>query len=185
MKYCLAQFKKEIPNIEGVTQLPGGLSMYQIFQVEDSLWETSFPSEDIPYVELSELEATEACKFVGIIKTFRNAYSDDEGLDPDEDQLEKRKTRVYYTDEIFEATVSLMKKHCTRRIQDEFLTRDSNEGEQALLDQVEACTTVRELNQLREDLLGISMPKAQLQELGDWDDETNSRISQTDYNLGF
>lgn len=185
MKYCMAQFKKEIPSLEGVSMLPGSLSMYQFFEVQDSVWEDTFPPEGITYVELSELEATEAVKFVSIIKDFRNAYSDVEGLEPDEDQLEKRKTRVYYTDELFEATVSLMKKHTKRLIQDEFDTRESRDEEQALLDTIEECTTVRELNLKREELLGISMPKAQLQELGEWDDETNSRITPTDYNLGF
>lgn len=185
MKYCLAQFKKEIPSIEGVTMLPGGLSLYQVFQVEDSVWNVTFPPDNIPYEELTELEATEGTKFVSIIKDFRNAYSDCEGLEPDEDQLEKRKTRVFYTDELFEATLSLMKKHSIRRIKDEFDSRDSREGEEDLINSINSCSTIREVNLKREHLLGISMPKAQLLELGEWDEETNSRTTQTDYNLGF
>lgn len=191
MKYCIATFKKEIPNVTGVT-LRTSLAFYQVFQVEDSAWPAFPENYNVPWEEITELEATEAVKFYGEVRGYRSAYSDEEGLEPDADYLAKgqRKTRVYITDEIEAAVISLMRKVSKKVIVDEFDRRVAEEGsdrtgEDAALAQFDACTTIKELNQVREDLLGVQMPKAQLLELGLWDEESNTRIGQTDYSFGF
>ena len=185
MKFCIARFEREIPAIEGM-QLVVSLDHYSIFRMTDTAWEL-FLKDAVPYEEITELEATEAWKYYGDVRGYRSAYSDVEGLEPDPESLAKgkRKTKVYITPEIEAAVVLLMKRIFKKNIQDEFNIRESREGEETLLNMIDGLSTIRELNYKREELLGIEMPKAQLQELFIWDDETNSRIGRHQFTLGF
>ena len=70
-------------------------------------------------------------------------------------------------------------------IQDVYDTRDNRDGEDALLEEVDGLTNIRDINRKREEYLGIEMPRAQLRELGLWNEETGSRDGVCDYSLGF
>jgi len=181
MRYCIARFEREIPTVEGVTHI-ASLTTYQIYSVDEDSWD-DFTGRGQPWEEITELEATQGTKFYGEVREYRKAYSLDEGLEPDED--ENGKTKVYFTDEIHAATVSLMKKVFKKMIQDVYDTRDDRDGEDALLEEVDGLTNIRDINKKREEYLGIEMPRAQLRELGLWDEEAGSRDGVCDYSLGF
>lgn len=185
MKFCIARFEREIPTIDGM-QLVVSLDHYSIFRMTDAAWDL-FPKDSVPYEEITELEATEAWKYYGEVRGYRSAYSDVEGLEPDPESLAqgKRKTKIYITSEIEAAVVLLMKRIFKKNVQDEFNTRESREGEETLLNMIDGLSTIRELNYKREELLGVEMPKAQLQELFIWDNETNSRVGRHQFTLGF
>lgn len=178
MKYCIAKFEREIPVIEDM-QYVVSLDHYSIFKMTDSAWD-QFPKDSVSYEEIEELEAAEAWKYYGDIRGYRSAYSDVEGLEPDPESLAqgKRKTKVYITPEIEAAVITLMKRIFKKNVQEEFNTRESRDGEAAILNMIDGLTTIRELNYKREEILGIEMPKAQLQELFLWDNNTNSRIGR-------
>lgn len=185
MKHCIANFTKEIPTIVGM-QYVVSLDHYSIFTMTDEAWE-QFPKDSVSYEEIEELEATEAWRYYGDVRGYRSAYSDVEGLEPDADELAKgkRKTKIYITPEIEAAVITLMKRIFKKNVQDEFNTRESRDGEEAILNMIDGLSTIRELNYKREEVLGIEMPKAQLQELFLWDDDTNSRIGRHQFTPGF
>lgn len=185
MKYYIARFDKEIPSIASM-QILSSTDNYTVIKIQEEHID-NFPFDSVSWEEITEFEATIATKFYGETRPYRSAYSDVEGLEPDEDELAKgkRKTKVYFTWEIYNATVSLMKRILKKNIQDEFDKRNSREGEQQLLNIIDNLTTIREINYKREELLGIEMAKPQLKELFLWDDETNSRIGRHQFTLGF
>ncbi len=178
MKHCIANFKREIPSIDGM-QYVVSLDHYSIFSMTEAAWE-QFPKDQVSYEEITELEATEAWKYYGDIRGYRSAYSDVEGLEPDPESLAagKRKTKVYITPEIEAAVILLMKRIFKKNVQDEFDTRTSREGEEAILNTIDGLSTIRELNYKKEEYLGTEMPKAQLQELFLWDNDSDSRIGR-------
>ena len=167
MRYCIARFEREIPTVEGVTHI-ASLTTYQIYSVDEDSWD-DFTGRGQPWEEIAELEATEGIRFYGEVREYRKAYS----------------LEVYFTDEIHAATVSLMKKVFKKMIQDVYDTRDDRDGEAALLEEVDGLTNIRDINRKREEYLGIEMPRAQLRELGLWNEETGSRDGVCDYSLGF
>lgn len=184
MKYGIARFKRYIPQIDGMRVIVS-FDNYSVLEItEEAL--ANFPS-DIKFTEISQLAATEGWKFYGEVRGYRKAYSDVEGLEPDADELAKgnRKTKVYMTPEIEASVMDLMKKIMKANIQDIFDARETREGEQAILDEIDSYQTITDINYGREKYLGIEMTKTQLQELGLWDDETNSRTEKMHYILGF
>lgn len=181
--YIIARFRREIPNIEGMRMIVS-LDNYQVFEVTPEAL-AQFP-EGIYHEEITELEGTTAWKFYGEARTHRSAYSDIEGLVPDSTNSRGvNKTKVYFTEEIYAAVVSLMKRVFKRNIIDIFTERGTTEGMQEMLDMVDSLQTIKAINYKREELLGVEMPKQQLQELFIWDDETNRRIGRMEYSLGF
>jgi hypothetical protein len=185
MRYLIANFKKEIPAIPGMF-LISSVSHYQIYKLTEESWDT-FPFNDVDWEEITELEGVEAWKYYSEVRGYRSAYSDVEGLEPDPDELAKgkRKTKVYITPEIEKATITLMKRVFKRIVIEEFNNRESNQEQTEILSLIDSLETIKEINYHKERLLGIEMPKKQLQELMLWDDETNSRIGRMYYNLGF
>lgn len=184
MKYYIAHFKKEVPQIEGMIMIVS-YDMYSII----SLTEEALPffPKDVYLEEISELEGTEAWKFYGSARDYRKAYSDIEGLEPDEDELEKgsRRTKVYITPEINDATITLMKRIFKARIREEFNTRESREGEEEILSMIDSLSTIKDINIKREELLDIEMPRLQAIDMGLWDETTNRRKTPVNYNYGF
>ena len=77
-----------------------------------------------------------------------------------------------------------MKKITKRRIVDEFNRREDQTGKEDILASVDACTSIWDINILREDLLGVEMPLTQAQALG-LADENKIRTTPVDYNKGF
>lgn len=184
MRYAITDFRKEIPSIPGMKMMVS-LDGVQIMSFTDVAW-SAFP-EGIYREEIPELEGSEAWKFYSDVRGYRKAYSDVEGLIPDADELAKgsRKTKIYITDEINAATVSLMKKIMKYNIKKEFDKRGNRDYESEIMAHVDSLQTIRDINYEREKLLGTEMPKKQLQELFLWDDSTNSRKGQNQYTLGF
>jgi hypothetical protein len=185
MRYLIANFKKEIPVINGLSVVPS-LSHYQVYKLTEEAWDL-FPFDSVDWEEITELEGTQAVKYYGEVRGYRSAYSDVEGLTPDPDELAKgkRKTKVYITPEVEQATVTLMKRVFKKIVIDEFNNRESKQGQEEILAEIDDTSTIKEINYCRERLLGIEMPKSQLKELLLWDDNTNSRIGRMHFNLGF
>jgi len=185
MRYAIARFRREIPNIGGM-RLVASFDMYQIFEfATDEAWD-NFPS-NVPREEITEFQGTVSWRFYGEVRGYRSAYSDVEGLEPDPDELAKgkRKTKIYMTEEITNETISLMKKIFKRNIIDEFDTRSDRTGEQELLDFVDSLTTIKEISYHKERLFGTEMSKTQLRELYLWDDPRDSRKGRHHFLLGF
>jgi hypothetical protein len=184
MKYGIAKFKRYIPQIEGMRVIVS-FDNYSILEITNEAFE-NFPS-DIRFVEVSEFAATQCWKFYGEVRGYRSAYSDAEGLEPDPESLAKgkRKTKVYFTQEIYEGVKELMSTIMKANVADVFDARENRDGEQAILDDIDSYTTIRELCYGKEKYLGIEMSKTQLLELGLWDNEIDSRIGKMHYILGF
>lgn len=185
MKYFLAKFKKELPSGPGI-KLVASFTGYSLFEVTDEVFE-NFNFGDVRWEEVSEYEGVHAWKYYGEVRGYRSAYSDAEGLTPDPDELAKgkRKTKIYLTKQDLNETARLMKRVFKMSVQDEFDTRESRDGEAEILALIDSLTTIKEINYEKERLLGIEMPKHQLQEIGVWDDYWNSRKGKMHYNLGF
>lgn len=185
MKYYIVKFYKEIPAIPGMT-LGSSFDNYTIIKLTPEAVDV-FPFDSYPWEEITEIEATIACKFYGEARPYRSAYSDLEGLQPDPESLAKgkRKTKVYFDWDTWNATILLMKRIFKRNIIDEFNTRNSRDGEQEILNMIDSLETIKQINYKREELLGIEMTKHQLQELFLWDNETESRIGRHQFTLGF
>jgi hypothetical protein len=184
MKYGIARFKRYIPVIEGMKVIVS-FDNYSILEITEEAFE-NFPS-DIRFVEVSEYAATVSWKFYSEVRGYRSAYSDVEGLEPDAEALAdgKRKTKVYFTQEIYDGLKELLRTIMKANIADVFDARANRDGEQTIIDEIDSYTTVREFCYGREKYLGIEMSKTQLLELGLWDNETNSRIGRMHYILGF
>lgn len=173
MRYLIANFKKEIPTIEGMRRV-NAFMVYSLFELTDDAWD-QFPFDSVSWEEVTELEATEGWKYYSEIRGYRSVYPEVEGED---------KIKVEITPEIEASTVLLMKRVFKKMIQDEFDSRESREGEDALLSEIDALESIRELNVKREEYLGIQMPIPQAEEMGLLD-ENGLRNPPVDYGLGF
>lgn len=180
MKYFIIRFQREVPQIEGMTTL-SWLDSYGIFSVTEAA-EESVLSLDVSMEEISEDEALTGVKFYGVSRDYRSAYSEVEGLTPDEEG--GYKTKVYHTDETKAVTLSLMKKISKKRVIDEFNRREDQSGKEDVLASIDAASTIWDLNILREDLLGVEIPRYQAAEMG-LTDENGERSNPVDYNKGF
>jgi hypothetical protein len=180
MKYFIVRFYKEVPQITGMTSI-GWLDSYGIFSVTVEA-EAELLTLNLSMEELTEDEALIGAKFYSISREFRKAYSNVEGLEPDEEG--GNKTKVYHTDYTKAVTLSLMKKITKRRIVDEFNRRENQTGKESLLTSIDAASTIWDLNILREDLLGVEMPVYQAEEMGLLN-ENGTRIVPVDYSKGF
>jgi len=180
MKYFIVRFYKEIPQIEGMTSLTW-LDSYGIFSVTPEA-EVELLALNAPMEEISEDEVSIGSKFYGISRDYRKAYSQVEGLEPDEEG--GTKTKVYHTNHTREVTLSLMKRITKRRIIDEFNRREDQTNKDTVLASVDAAASIWDLNILREDLLGVEMPVYQAAEMGLLD-ENGLRIVPVDYSKGF
>lgn len=202
MRYYLAKFFRYIPQINGMKVLTG-VDNFSVISVDSqqALSELQAHPDNIPLVELTEEEATQASKFYGETRGYRKAYSDVEGLEPDPDELEagKRKTKVYLTPDLNKAVVSLMKKafkfHVDIEMEDrkagklDLEGRKRKEYDKNMHDELEKLTkrlnTIDEIVQAREEVLGIEMSKDLAKRLGHWDDEKNTRKSKVSFGLKF
>lgn len=180
MKYFIIRFYKEIPQIEGMTSLTW-FDSYGIFSVTPEA-EIQLLALNPPMEEITEDEVEIGSKFYGISRDFRKAYSQVEGLEPDEEG--GTKTKVYHTNHTREVTLSLMKRITKRRIIDEFNRREDQTNKDTVLASVDAAASIWDLNILREDLLGVEMPVYQAAEMGLLD-ENGLRIVPVDYSKGF
>lgn len=180
MKYFIVRFYKEIPQILGMTSLIW-LDSYGIFSVTPEA-ESELISLNVSMEEITEDEALIGSKFYGISRDYRKAYSQVEGLEPDEEG--GTKTKVYHTNHTREVTLSLMKKITKRRITDEFNRRENQTGKESVLASVDAAASIWDLNILREDLLGVEIPLYQAAEMGLLD-ENGIRTPPVDYSKGF
>ena len=147
MKYFIIRFSREVPQIEGMTLLTW-LDSYGIFSVTAEA-ETELLALEANMEEISEAEATTGVQFYAISRDYRKAYSAVEGLEPDEEGGSK--TTVYHTEATRAVTLSLMKKIAKRRIVDEFNRREDQTGKETVLASVDACTSIWDMNILRED----------------------------------
>jgi hypothetical protein len=180
MKYFIIRFSREVPQIEGMTLLTW-LDSYGVFSVTAQA-ETELLALNANMEEISEAEATTGVQFYAISRDYRKAYSAVEGLEPDEEGGSK--TTINHTDNTRAVTLSLMKKIAKRRIVDEFNRREDQTGKETVLASVDACTSIWDMNILREDLLGTQMPVYQAREMGLLD-EFDNRIIPIDYSKGF
>jgi hypothetical protein len=201
-KYFLAKFYRYIPTIEGMKVL-GGIDNFNTVEItsDSALAQLTAHPDEIPFIELTELEVFQGVKFYGETRGYRKAYSDVEGLEPDADELEKgsRKTKVYITPEIEAATISLMKKAFNFHIDDEMACRECNEldfegkqrpahSEQRHIELkaiVDGLTTIEDIVEKRETILGIEMCKDLAKKKGLWDEERNTRINKVIFGLQF
>lgn len=173
MRYLIANFKNEIPTIEGMRRV-NAFMVYSLFEMTEEAW-NEFPFESVSWEEVTELEATEGWKFYSEVRGYRSVYPDVEGGE---------KTRVEITPEIEESTIMLMKRVFKKMVQDEFDNRESREGEESILSEIEGLSSIAELNIKREEYLGIQMPVPQAKEMG-LIDENGLRNPPVDYGLGF
>ena len=180
MKYFIVRFYKEVPQIVGMTPLMW-LDSYGIFSVTTEA-EIELLALNVSMEEITGDEALIGSKFYGISREFRKAYSQVEGLEPDEEG--GTKTKVYHTNYTKEVTLSLMKKITKRRIVDEFNRREDQTGKDSILASVDAAASIWDLNILREDLLGVEIPVYQAAEMGLLN-ENGLRIVPVDYSKGF
>ena len=180
MKYFIIRFYREIPNIIGMTSLIF-LDSYGVFSVTQEA-ESELADLNLSMEEISEDEALIGIRFYAISRDYRKAYSASEGLEPDEEG--GTKTKVYHTDHTKEVTLSLMKKITKRRIVDEFNRREDQTNKDSVLASVDSCTSIWDINILKENLLGAEMPVYQAAEMGLLDG-TGRRIVPVDYNKGF
>lgn len=180
MKYFILRFYKEVPQIQGMTSI-GSLDSYSVFSVTTEA-EAEVLALDVSKEEITEEEATIGARFYAISRDYRSAYSNVEGLTPDEEG--GNKTKVYHTEETKAVTLSLMKKIAKRRIIDEYNRREDQTGKEDVLASIDNATTIWDLNILREDLLGAQMPVYQAREMGLLD-ELDNRIVPIDYSKGF
>ena len=180
MKYFIIRFYKEVPQITGMTSI-GWFDSYGIFSVTAAA-EADLLALNVSNEEITADEAIIGAKFYGISRDYRKAYSAVEGLAPDEEG--GTKTKVYHTDETRAVTLSLMKKITKLRIIDEFNRREDQTNKESVLASVDACTSIWDINILREDLLGVEMPLYQATQMG-LTDQTGNRINPVDYNKGF
>ena len=157
------------------------LDSYGIFSATTEA-EIELLALNVSMEEITENEALIGSKFYGISREFRKAYSQVEGLEPDEEG--GTKTKVYHTNNTKEVTLSLMKKITKRRIVDEFNRRENQTGKDAILASVDAAASIWDLNILREDLLGVEIPVYQASEMGLLN-ENGLRIVPVDYSKGF
>lgn len=201
-KYFLAKFYRYIPQIEGMKGITG-VDNFNIVKVstDAALAELTAHPDEIPFIELTELEATQGSKFYGETRGYRKAYSDVEGLEPDPESLAegKRKTKVYLTPELEAATISLMKKAFHFHIDDEMACREygepdldgnprpphSPERHTELKAFVDGLTTIDEIVEARETILGIEMCKDLAKRKGLWNDERNVRIDRVKFGVQF
>ena len=180
MKYFIVRFYKEVSQITGMTSI-GWLDSYGIFSATAEA-EAELLALDLSMEGITEDEALIGAKFYGISRESRKAYSNVEGLEPDEEG--GNKTKVYHTDDTKAVTLSLMKKITKRRIVDEFNRREDQTGKESILASIDAAATIWDLNILREDLLGVEMPVYQAAEMGLLN-ENGTRIVPVDYSKGF
>jgi hypothetical protein len=180
MKYFLIRFYKEIPTIAGMTSL-SRFDSYGIYLLTPEA-ENEITQLNLSMEEISEDEALIGAKFYSVSRDYRKAYSVVEGLEPDE--VGGSKTKVYHTEHTREVTLSLMKKITKLRIIDEFNRREDQTNKDTILDSVDACTSIWDINILREDLLGVEMPVYQATEMGLFN-ENGVRIVPVNYNKGF
>lgn len=180
MKYFIIRFYREVPQIDGMTLLTW-LDSYGVFSVTAEA-EDEVLALDVAMEEITEAEATTGVQFYSVSRDYRSAYSNVEGLTPDEEG--KNKTKVYHTEETKAVTLSLMKKIAKHRIIDEYGRREDQTGKEDVLASVDAATTIWDLNILREDLLGAQMPVYQAREMGLLD-ENDNRLIPIDYSKGF
>ena len=197
MKYYLAKFFRYIPTISGM-KIIGGVDNFNIVSIETdaALAELKAHPDNIPMIELTEIEATQANKFYGETRGYRKAYSDLENLEPDADELAKgqRKTKVHMTSEITAATISLMKKGFRLHIDEEMKDRKAGKHKgknyekkkhDDLHARVDAFATIDEIVDAREELLGIEMSKDRANRLGKWDNTTDNRIGRVKFGVQF
>ena len=201
-KYFITQFYRYIPQIEGMTNITAVDNLNIIKVSSDSVLEQLAAHPDqLSFMEITELEATQATKFYGETRGYRKAYSDSEGLEPDADELAngKRKTKVYITPDLEAATISLMKKAFHFQIDEEMACRQlgeydlhgnprpehSEERRAELKATVDALTTIDEIVEARETILGIEMCKDLAQRKGLWNDERNVRINKVIFDVQF
>lgn len=180
MKYFIIRFQREVPQMEGMTLIMW-LDSYGIFSVTSEA-EQEVLNLEVSKEELSEEEALTGSKFYGVSRDYRSAYSEVEGLDPDEEG--GYKTKVYHTDETKAVTLSLMKKISKKRVLDEYARREDQTGKEAILESLDDSSTIWDINILREDLLGVEMPVYQAMQMG-LADENKNRTSPVDFNKGF
>ena len=181
MKYFIVRFYREVPQIEGITLLTS-LDSYSIISATEN-GEMELSNLNLSMEQISEDEAITGVKFYGISREYRKAYSEVEGLVPDEGS---RKTTVYHTDETKQITLSLMKKIAKRRIIDEFNRREDQTGKEDVLKSVDDCQSIWDMNILKESLLGVEMPRYQAIQMG-MCDENGNRLEEykVNYNKGF
>lgn len=157
------------------------LDSYGIFSATPEA-EAELLSLNVSMEEITEDEATIGPKFYAVSREYRKAYSQVEGLQPDEEG--GTKTKVYHTDHTKEVTLSLMKKITKRRIVDEFNRREDQTNKDSVLASVDACNSIWDINIARENLLGVEMPVYQASEMGLLDDNGLRKVP-VDYSKGF
>jgi len=180
MKYFIIRFYREIPNIIGMTSLIF-LDSYGVFSATPEA-EAELDELNLSMEEISEDEALIGIRFYSISRDYRKAYSAVEGLEPDEEGGSK--TKVYHTEHTKEVTLSLMKKITKRRIVDEFNRREDQTNKDSVLASVDACTSIWDINILKENLLGVEMPVYQAVDMGLFN-ENGLRKVPVDYSKGF
>lgn len=195
MKYFLAKFLRYVPQINGVESI-SAVDNFNIIKVstDQALAELQSHSDEIPLVEITEIEGTEAFKFYGETRGYRKVYSDYAGLEPDADELAKgqRKTKVYLADSLKPHVISLMKKAFKFHINEEMKDRQLHDHEcydkaqhESLLAQADAFTTIDQIVDARETLLGIEMCKDRAAKLGKWDHSKDNRIDRVQFGIQF
>jgi hypothetical protein len=180
MKYFIIRFYREIPNITGMTSLIF-LDSYGVFSATPEA-EAELAGLNLSMEEISEDESWIGIRFYSVSRDYRKAYSAAEGLEPDEEGGSK--TKVYHTEHTKEVTLSLMKKIAKRRIVDEFNRREDQTNKDSVLASVDACTSIWDINILKENLLGVEMPVYQAVDMGLFN-ENGLRKVPVDYSKGF
>lgn len=189
MKYILAKLTSEYPSInapevEGL-RLIGGVDSLSIYEVpDDKIWK--IPSVFL-FTEIEEQEALHFSKFHCEGRQYRLAYSDVEGLEPDEDELAKgkRKTKIYMDEECEHCVLNFMKKVAKFEVELVYMNRSNTLTKQMVLNEIDSIQTRNDMFIWKEKMLGVEMPKAVAQSLNLWDDTANQRIDIVDHSLGF
>jgi len=202
MAYYLAKFFRYIPVIDGMSHITG-VDNFNIINVttDAALAELMAHPDNIPLVEITEQEATQASKYYLETRGYRSAYSDVEGLEPDPESLAKgkRKTKVPLPDDLKPAVISLLKKAFKMHIDEEMKDRRNNKPHldgskrpphdenkhRELLSSVDGLNTIDDLHKARESVLGIEMTKDLASRLNLWDDTRNARKEKIKYGVQF
>lgn len=202
MAYYLAKFFRYIPVIDGMSHVTG-VDNFNIINVttDAALAALQAHPDNIPLVELTEQEATQACKYYLETRGYRSAYSDLEGLEPDPEALAKgkRKTKVPLSDDLKPVVISLLKKSFKLHIDEEMKDRRNGKNNlddskrpdydqqkhNDLLSMVDTLNTIDDIHKARESVLGIEMTKDLASRLGLWDDTRNARKEKVKFGVQF
>lgn len=164
MSYFAVKFLKEVPGDDTV-EYANSFDGFALVKIKDPNYRGYLTCY---HAQITEDEYTRGMKFYAECRSYRSAYSDVEGLQPDPESLAegKRKTKVYKTPEDESATTSLMKKIAKLRVKEVFDQRTDKTNETEVLAEINSCANIKDVCMFLENRFGQEIPWPYARELG-------------------